>query len=133
MEPASSSPQISYFRLAAVIFLSIATGMPLGVYFYRHWVFDQRALSEARRDVSRSASPSSQLPQTVPSDQPPTSSIDMVRSGPMGAPMAGAPTGQPAQAVTSLIRTNESRYEKLAIEYSRKYPVIRQYGRDWAG
>lgn len=63
----------------------------------------------------------------------------MIKTGPMGPELAGptssrpaGTSGQPQQDLAAEIRKNESRVETLAIEYTRKYPVIREYGRDWA-
>src|SRR5208282_655035 len=126
-------PQPPYARLAAVLFLSVITGFSLGVFFYRRWVYDQRTLSDAAFTASHPEPAAAPQPQTITAEsQPAPSSLNMIETGPMGPAMAGRPNPRPEQSVASLVNKNESRYEALARQYTQKYPVIEQYGRDWA-
>jgi len=131
----SGEPQNPLPRVVAILLASIAGGFTIGIFLYRHWASDQRAISNAGFDVSQPEP--AQEPQTcaIPAEEagPPASSLSMVKAGPMKASMASSkPNVPPAQALTALIRRNESRYESLARRYTRNYPVIREYGRDWA-
>lgn len=131
MEPAPPPPP--YVRLALALFSSVILGFSIGVFFYRHWMRGQRALSSPGFNAGGPAPGYTRPVPAIPEDQAPApSSLEMIRTGPMGAELPG-PGGRPAQTLILLIRKHESRYEALAREYTRKYPVIREYGRDWAG
>src|SRR5205814_162656 len=120
-------------------------GFFLGVYIQKHWGQPPREYSasgfnraepEARAPAGHFGARLSpeQYEERSPAEPPPASSIDMIRAGSMKGAMPPGQTARPASAsqnLTSLVRKNESRYERLAIEYTRKYPAIREYGRDW--
>lgn len=132
MIPTDSSSPVRYGRLAAVLVLSVLMGFFIGVYFYRHWIYDQRALSGPGLGVNPTESPGTSQPAIVNEQLPGPSSLTMIRTGPMGSEMAGRSTPQSAQTLTTLIRGDEWHYRRLAVEYTRKYPIIREFGRDWA-
>jgi len=143
MAPAKSDSTLP-LKLAAILVVCIAGGFALGVYLQRHWgppAHEYRAVEVARADPESNA-PAAHFGAHVPIPQEQTaepenapSSIDMIRAGSMKGAM---PPGQAvrnktgaAASFTAQVRQNESRYERLALAYTRKYAAIREYGRDW--
>ena len=47
------------------------------------------------------------------------------------SPAPSAPGPEKRLTVAELVRENEARIATLAEDYTRRYPVIREYGRDW--
>ena len=132
MTPPSSSQQPAYGRLGAILFVSVLMGFAVGAFFYRNWVYNQRNTDYSGPD-SGGGMISSTQPQPISTDQTPApSSLNMIETGPMGTQMKGREAAQPVPTVTYLIRQNESRYRTIAIQDTQKYPVLRQYGKDWA-
>lgn len=92
-------------------------------------------------DVSQVSQTDKPLPAAAAPQAPQQSGLSMIsgilpgmafgksqRGGGTGAPAAQA---QAAQDFTTLCRSNESLVRAMAEDYTRRYPAIRQYGRDW--
>src|SRR5579859_6680212 len=124
-------------RLGVLLVICIVGGFFGGVFIQRHWGqpgkeftgagFD-RAESEGRGPSAHFGSqqqPEERVPQEDVETGSSASSIDMIRAGSMKNAMPPGQTAHPASAsqnLTNLVRKNESRYERLAISYTRRYP-----------
>ena len=122
------------FLLAAVAFAASAGG---AFWYYERFSTPKSAvvdksgfdIAEVARPVEKSAaSPAS----------PSQSGLGMIAAVPglqfgqkQPAPAANA-AANPA-SLANLVRATEAKIAALAMDYTRRYPVIRQYGRDWMG
>ncbi|MDD5656300.1 MAG: hypothetical protein PHF00_03495 [Elusimicrobia bacterium] len=85
------------------------------------------------------SAPGNSAPAANPAAQPQASGLALLKPGLKlrfsrrePAPGTKAPSGQNAAAAfAEAVRRAESQAHALALSYTRRYPSIRQYGRDW--
>ena len=122
----------------AVLALLLIAGGAVAIFYYSRQENRPTAISELGFNVtSLPNEPNSKnIPQTntVSSDNAAQSGLNMIHTGMpglFGNNKKSSPVQNLAQAFTALCRANESKVQALAMAYTRQYPVIRQYGRDW--
>lgn len=102
----------------------------------------ERPLTSSGFDIAAVAPPRSPSSAQASGPSASSSGLGMIRSLPGlsvdGAPPAEAPApfqrpAEPAAsaAVGEMVRRTEGPIAALAADYTRRYPVIRRYGRDW--
>lgn len=131
---------------AALLAGLLIAGSAIGAMF---WQLSQKEKPVAVNIGLDSVSPR-ENPQSAPY-QPaaPKSGLDMINAGvpvkdaagrasvqaPASAAPGQGPTGQArgdaGSAFTKAVRQSEARAQALAVEYTKRYPAIAQYGRDW--
>ena len=98
----------------------------------------ERPLTASGFDIAAIAPPDSPSPDRAARSGS-SSGLGMIRSLPGlsvdGAPPAQAPAPAARQAEPpasgEIVRRTEAPIAALALDYTRRYPVIRQYGREW--
>jgi len=121
---------------AALVALAAAASF-LVYYRYRQEVKSSSTTNLSGFDITQNQAPAapqepvSPAPETAP--QPADGGLSLIRGGfsqPAQNP-AASPAQQAALSLTAACRAHEREVQALAAAYTRKYPIIAQYGRDW--
>jgi len=124
--------------VAAGAFAVLAAGASLLVYYrYRQEVKNSSTTNLSGFDIAQTQipaepqSPVSQAPTAAP--QPADAGLNMIRGGFPQPPqnIAASPAQQTAMSLAAACRAHGSEVQALALAYTKKYPIIAQYGRDW--
>lgn len=133
-------PPRSSMGFAVLAFLAVA-GSAVGVFVYQHFQGGERPATDLSGfDISQTSEtppPGSSRPGPLADGPPgrPESGLGMVRTGMTGMQFgAKGPQTQKEKAdgnFSELCRNNEAKMRTLAQKYTRQYPAIARYGRDW--
>ncbi len=117
---------------------AVAALVSLAVYGrYRQEMRNSSKTNLSGFDIAQSQMPASTPPPLAPppeAAQPPASGgLSLIRGGFQAPPRntAASPAQRVNESLTAACRAHESEVRALAIAYTKKYPIIAQYGRDW--
>ncbi len=130
----SAPPQRSS-RPAAILAVLVLAASAVGVIVYQLMPKEKSTADRAGFDISQ-IQEGPQAAATIPQSPSSQSSLGMIKKGAMGpmrfgagAVQAGA--GRKALDFTAIARASEAKVQALAGRYTRRYPLIAQYGQDW--
>ncbi|MDE2314150.1 MAG: hypothetical protein KGL04_08250 [Elusimicrobia bacterium] len=118
---------------------AVAAAVSLGVYYrYNQEMRKSSTTNLSGFDIAQSRmpaanQPSSPSPSAETPPQPASGGLSLVRGGFQPSPQnaASSPSEQADKELAAACRAHEGEVRALAIAYTKKYPIIAQYGRDW--
>ncbi|HVA65527.1 MAG TPA: hypothetical protein VNK24_01220 [Elusimicrobiota bacterium] len=125
--------------VATRAFVVLAAGASLLVYYrYRQEVKSSSTTNLSGFDIAQSQTPAepqspvSQAPAVAP--QPADGGMSLIRGG-FAQPAQNSASASPEQkadaSLAAACRAHGGEVQALAVAYTKKYPIIAQYGRDW--
>lgn len=127
MPPHSSRP-------AAIMAALVLIGAAIGVIIYQFALKEQPAIDTTGFDISQ-IQKKTPIANVLPSRNA-RSGLAMLETGGLGQMRFGEGAKKTAAArkeidFKAVARANEAKVAALAMRYTRRYPLIAQYGRDW--
>ncbi|MFA6003346.1 MAG: hypothetical protein WC881_04690 [Elusimicrobiota bacterium] len=133
-EPESGRSSLGAGILAAIVLC----GSALGVMIYQLTQKDKAEIDAGGFDLSRTQEAKAPAAAAAGSPGAAPSSLGLLHNGGLGGIRVGEGAGaQPrpehkaGSDFTAAVRKSEAKVRNLAMAYTRRYPVIAQYGRDW--
>ena len=129
-----SQPAKRSSRPAAILAILVLAGSAVGIVIYQISQKKKTVVDRAGFDISQVKEAQVSASPRTPQGQGAQSSLGMLKTGGLGRMQFGVGANKAVRKATdftAIARANEAKVQALAMRYTKRYPLIARYGRDW--